>query len=223
MVRVGEVSEIEAQQRAIHYEFDEFETEQLQKYGIVNVTIKPKITGAVVARVSQLSNNNIYFDHKYHKFMESISRYEYESLRRDINAAIRQRAVELADKKIAETGKLNSAYSVVVDLDDRLDKMLTDTINSHMIEIKRSRLKDFYRSALAGMLYTDEYKDAVEKRIANMSDEQLLSTDIETLKKDLLTFVESIKDDDRAKYIQQLKNEIEQLKNEIKQLRDKCK
>ncbi len=146
MSEVSSVTQMQNAQRAIYYKFDEFKTEQLQKHGLVNVTIRPKISAAVVARVSQLSNNNIYY-----KGFESIfisKNDTYNSLSRDINYAIRQRALEIADQ-IAGSGNLASEYDVTVELDERTEKLLQRAYNEFMI---RNELRRIYRNEIIPVL-----------------------------------------------------------------------
>ncbi len=215
-------------QSAIRYEFEEFETQQLQKYGLVNVWIKPRVTAAVVARINQISQNNIYFSRESLRFRERSS--EYESLRRNINSAIRRRAIEVAEQIIAETSKLDNEYVVVVDLDERTEKLLQRAYNAFIIE---KELNSIYHSEIIprldniGNLKADDLYlpqgMAVRENLAKAIDELQQLDNVDDAKRRFRELASKLIEEHMESTIRWLVNRVNKLAEEKKQLYDELK
>ncbi len=216
-------TKIQSAQRSMHYRLERFSTERLQKHGLAYVTIKPKITGAVVAKIHNLTQGKVYYKEYQDSF--TADETEYSSLAYDIEKTIRQRAIELVDQLITSTGNLAKEYEIVVDLDERTENMLQKIYTAFMIE---KELRSIYnREVLPKLEITlshgftgmnrvgDELRKAIE-RLTELDN-------IEEAKKQFTELARKLVEENMMQYIEWLKEKIRELDRENTRLREELK
>ncbi len=194
------------------YDFESFATQSLQKYGLVNVKIRPKITGAMVAKVYQMSDGHIYYDPKHLKF--SYKDNDYAEPRDKINNLVWQRAVELVDKMISETGRFSNEYDVTVDLDPQVQMSLILIFDELESTRREKTLWEFFNTKVAYMLRTRKYRDIVAGHIKSLK----YNKNLEEAKKALLEMAARMGEEDRNFYIQLLEGRVKELEKSSEKL-----
>ncbi len=205
----------QTQKQHKYREYRDLHPYKFQKYGLVDVTIRPKITDTVVARVKELSKGKVYF-----KKQEFIARDpEYEELSNYINTAIEDRAIELVEKLIEEEGRFEKEYEVVIDLDDRLEQLLQEAYREYKTIMNENELRIFFTDKIAPKLFTERQIELVKDHI----DELKHYDDVEEAKKKLMEIADSVKSRyDLDLNILMLRKKIVDLWREIIRLRTRA-